>query len=188
MTKRTCLIDGCSNKVRTRGWCEKHYYRWYRHGDPLITKSFTSPEESFSDRTEWRGDCLVWTGSKMAAGYGRIDVNGVRVLAHRYSWEKTNGTIPDNVEVDHKCHNKTCVNVEHLRLATISQNRSYLRGAQRNSATGVRNVHPNGDKWRVRVKKHGKEYYFGIYDDIKEAAAVAEQARKDLFGDFAGRG
>lgn len=31
-----CLIEGCEGPVSTRGWCEKHYTRWKRHGDPLI--------------------------------------------------------------------------------------------------------------------------------------------------------
>lgn len=30
-----CAIDGCDKKVASRGWCESHYQRWRRHGDPL---------------------------------------------------------------------------------------------------------------------------------------------------------
>ena len=29
-----CSIEGCSGKVRARGWCWKHYCRWRDHGDP----------------------------------------------------------------------------------------------------------------------------------------------------------
>jgi hypothetical protein len=28
-----CTIQGCLNKARHRGWCNKHYQRWLRHGD-----------------------------------------------------------------------------------------------------------------------------------------------------------
>lgn len=28
-----CSIDGCSNPEHSRGWCNKHYQRWYVHGD-----------------------------------------------------------------------------------------------------------------------------------------------------------
>lgn len=35
MTQRTCMIDGCDGSVTARGWCRKHYNRWYKHGDPL---------------------------------------------------------------------------------------------------------------------------------------------------------
>ena len=36
MTKE-CKIDGCSNKVRARGWCHNHYQRWLRNGDPTAS-------------------------------------------------------------------------------------------------------------------------------------------------------
>lgn len=31
-------MDGCPNKRTSRQWCPKHYYRWQKHGDPLVTK------------------------------------------------------------------------------------------------------------------------------------------------------
>lgn len=31
----TCVVEGCSAKVRGRGWCESHWRRWKTHGDPL---------------------------------------------------------------------------------------------------------------------------------------------------------
>lgn len=35
MAKATCQIVGCVKPSRTRGWCNMHYTRWSRHGDPL---------------------------------------------------------------------------------------------------------------------------------------------------------
>lgn len=32
---RACSIDGCDSPVRARGWCDTHYSRYRRHGDPL---------------------------------------------------------------------------------------------------------------------------------------------------------
>lgn len=31
----TCAIDTCTGDVVARGWCEAHYRRWRRHGNPL---------------------------------------------------------------------------------------------------------------------------------------------------------
>lgn len=35
----SCQIGGCQKPIRiiSRGWCEMHYTRWLRHGDPLHT-------------------------------------------------------------------------------------------------------------------------------------------------------
>lgn len=37
MPDRTCTVDGCDRKAYGHGWCEMHYKRWLRHGDPTIT-------------------------------------------------------------------------------------------------------------------------------------------------------
>jgi hypothetical protein len=34
MAMRVCGIEGCSLVVYGRGWCNKHYQRWYKNGDP----------------------------------------------------------------------------------------------------------------------------------------------------------
>lgn len=35
MDKPTCSIKQCESPVLGRGWCNKHYLRWRKHGDPL---------------------------------------------------------------------------------------------------------------------------------------------------------
>lgn len=44
-----CSIEGCGRPVRQRGWCNRHYLRWQRHGDPLAGRppwdEFTVPPE-----------------------------------------------------------------------------------------------------------------------------------------------
>ncbi len=37
MGERTCSVDGCEERVHSRGWCNRHHARWLRHGDPLWT-------------------------------------------------------------------------------------------------------------------------------------------------------
>lgn len=31
----TCTLDGCDRPHAGRGYCQPHYKRWYRYGDPL---------------------------------------------------------------------------------------------------------------------------------------------------------
>jgi hypothetical protein len=35
MAEGTCQIEGCEQPSDRRGWCNRHYIRWRRHGDPL---------------------------------------------------------------------------------------------------------------------------------------------------------
>lgn len=30
-----CAVDGCDAQSAKRGWCGKHYLRWWKHGDPI---------------------------------------------------------------------------------------------------------------------------------------------------------
>lgn len=149
-------------------------------------------EESFSARTEWRGECLIWTGGKNGADYGVFYVgNRKYVPAHRYAWEQENGEIPKGMVVDHKDHcNTLCCNPRHLRLATRKQNARNRSGPQSDNTSGHRNVfwEHSPQKWRVSIWKDGVRHEFGRFTNLDEAAKVAEEARKELFGEFAGKG
>ena len=187
-----CTIDGCHNPHLARGYCRLHYKRWESHGDPNATVALmaSSPEESFQARTERRGECLIWTGAADALGYGTLWVNGTAERVHRYAWERTNGPIPDGMFIDHKCWTPSCVEVKHLRMATPAENARYLRGARvTNRSTGVRNVvRTRSGNFQVYMNKDNARHYFGTYSTIEEAAAVAREARTELFGAFAGQG
>lgn len=39
MSDRTCSIEGCGNINYGKTWCQMHYSRWRRHGDPLTDPS-----------------------------------------------------------------------------------------------------------------------------------------------------
>lgn len=187
-----CTIEGCDRGGHiTRGWCTMHYKRWIRNGCPnKVQRILTeSSEDAFRIRTMWQGGCRIWIGTTSDAGYGWMWVDGANKLAHRYAWERKHGPIPGGMQVDHICHNPSCVNVEHLRIATAQQNTANRSGAKPGSTSGIRNVYQNASgTWRVSIQTRGKNLGFGTYETLEEAAEVAEQARKELFGEFAGRG
>jgi HNH endonuclease len=69
------------------------------------------------------GDCIVWTGSRNRAGYGRIRVNGQVLLTHRAAWIATHGQPPEDAPlVLHRCDNPPCFRLEHLYAGTTSDN------------------------------------------------------------------
>ena len=69
--------------------------------------------------------CVEGEGYRGADGYGRVNRRGSGrspQTAHRWTWEQAHGPLPDNLYVMHLCHNRPCVNVEHLRPGTNSEN------------------------------------------------------------------
>ena len=188
---KQCSIDGCEKPSRTRSWCAMHYWRWREHGDPLGGgERFATPEDAFLARTEpIVGDpgCVVWTGATDSGGYGRLQVNGRMVSAHRWAWERERGPIPDGAVLDHTCWERACCNVEHLRLATRSQNNAYLSGAQKGRKHDLpRGVYRDGRRYMARVGHNGTEHYLGTFGTVEEASAAAQTKRALLFGEFAG--
>lgn len=82
----------------------------------------TALPASFTNKTR-PSDCIVWTGAIQTSGYGSVGVgDGRTALAHRVAWEHVNGPIPDGMTIDHLCHFKRCVNVDHMELVSRSEN------------------------------------------------------------------
>ena len=93
---------------------------------------------------DFPSECLMWTGSKTKAGYGRIALreNGVSktVFAHRFIYICCKGQIPKSLCVLHSCDTPSCVNIEHLFLGTHKENTNDMckKGRHRNGHLKLR--------------------------------------------------
>src|SRR5690606_35598865 len=75
----------------------------------------------FIAKVDMRGDCWVWTATRMSRGYGYFYANGKMRGAHRVAWAIAHGYFPD-VHVLHRCDNPPCVRPDHLFLGTQRDN------------------------------------------------------------------
>lgn len=67
--------------------------------------------------------CIHWEGLHDNNGYPTLHVKLEHQLrCSRLAWTAANGPIPDGLFVLHSCDNPGCVNVEHLRTGTQSDN------------------------------------------------------------------
>ena len=81
-----------------------------------LTRFWASVKKSDGD------GCWEWTASGNQKGYGRFSFDGRHVMVHRFSYELHIGPIPEGLEVGHLCHNRRCVNPDHLEAMTHHKN------------------------------------------------------------------
>lgn len=126
MTDKTCTIDNCHKPVKSKGWCSMHLGRWMRHGDPH-TKLNKHPEtlprgrtvqHRLMDRMTVCCGCWLWIGAKDRNGYGLFG----GTTASRAAYEAFVGPVPDDLDVDHLCRQRDCINPAHLQLITHAEN------------------------------------------------------------------
>ena len=71
--------------------------------------------------------CWQWKGALFPNGYGHFRLythkNG---YAHIVAYELFRGSIPKELEIDHLCRNRGCINPYHMELVTHQEN--ILRG------------------------------------------------------------
>lgn len=102
-----------------------------------MSKPHENPHDLFWKKVNKTDGCWEWTAGLTGEGYGKFSLTLPRpvgltskqktpqrvYVASRYSWEITNGPIPDGLFVCHKCDNPKCVRPDHLFLGDQKDNR-----------------------------------------------------------------
>jgi len=148
-TSKVCSLPDCARPSYVKGFCGRHYTRYWRHGDPTLGASdhhSGSPEERFWAKVDKNGPlfngtpCWMWTAYKSKSGYGNFTPvhGGLPQRVHRFAYELLIGPIPEGLTLDHLCRVRHCVNPSHLEPISIKGN--VLRGTGI-SANNARKTH-----------------------------------------------
>jgi hypothetical protein len=127
MKSAICSVQGCGLPVKQNGWCNKHYQRWYAHGDPLKTKTAPTGEPLKylkMHRNHDSDECVIWPYGKNELGYGLVQYQGKRRKAHQLMCEWTRGPKPEGQGALHSCGNGHfgCINPRHISWGSQKQN------------------------------------------------------------------
>lgn len=161
MAQRRCSIPGCDDPVKCRGWCNRHYMRFFRTGDPLGLTGRTV-DERFWAKVDKTATCWNWTGYRDKRGYGRFGFGNRLVQPHRFAYEALVGPIPEGLVLDHLCRNPSCVNPGHLDPVTQAEN---MRRGE------IREHHAN------TLKTHCKRGHPLSGDNIYDLASGARECK-----------
>lgn len=168
----TCAVDDCERGIFSRDWCQKHYTRWLRHGDPTILHSTREipPLDRVMALVERDGPsgCWLWQGPLNQSGYAcRRPEKGTTTLVHRWLYEQLVGPIPDGLPLDHLCRVRRCVNPAHLEPVTDREN--WIRGESPSAVVVRTNLCKRGHDLAVYeyVRKDGRGRHCGECQRIR---------------------
>jgi hypothetical protein len=164
----------------------------------MAAQEFTLTKEYLQKLFEYKDGQLYWNepprlkgkvaGGSRNDGYKTIQIKIAknsfqRILAHRVIFMMHYGYMPE--VVDHIDRNRGNNRIENLRQCTFQQN-LWNQSVRKNTKSGYKGVYWSEkiNVWNVYIAVDKKLKYFGSYKDIKEAAKIADSARKQHRGEF----
>lgn len=134
----------------------------------LVVDRYVNLELFYRKQQPAPNGCIEWTGVRNNVGYGfigfkRVDPDtgapqkgfGGMMTTHRLAWMIANQRLPTLRNINHSCHNKLCVNPDHLTEGTQADKLVAM------IKDGIRGGRPAGVPLGRRLdKQHRREYKY----------------------------
>lgn len=129
----------------------------------------------FWEKVKKTEDCWIWQGAGVKnRGYGLFWYQGKLQGAHRIAYQLRRGAIPSDRELDHLCHNPSCVNPDHLEIVTRQEN-------QRRSSS-FSGLNSQKDKCAAGHDFNIKNTYLRPDNKGRECRTCRNETNKRLYG------
>lgn len=131
------------------------------------------------EKPEGEYGCWVWRGAVNGDGYAS---SGGPMPAHRMAYTWMVGPIPGDMELDHLCRNRRCVNPHHLEPVTKTENIRRIREfGPREFRPYCRNGHPlvrgNARVWSDGKGRKAQVRCYACHDGEQETTIRFIQRR-----------
>lgn len=129
---KLCSAPGCSRPALKRGFCNAHYLRWWRHGDPLHGRALKGEPLAWLEAhvATDSDECLIWPFRTNKHEYGLVRYEDRSQVASRIMCRLAHGEPPEGKPwALHSCHTPSCCNPNHLRWGGEAENAADRAGA-----------------------------------------------------------
>lgn len=126
-----CSVTGCRRAALKKGYCNAHYLRQWRHGDPLHGRAVEGdPLHWLRSLVGHEGDeCVLWPFRASEQNYGLVRYEGRSQIASRIMCRLAHGEPPPGKPwALHSCHTPQCCNPNHLRWGSEAENSADRKG------------------------------------------------------------
>lgn len=138
---KICPVEGCERPSRSRGWCMKHYVRWQKTGNPLLTHGTVpgEPLKFLKSLFDYSDECVQWPYCiDPVSGYGKLTHNGAKHTVGRVALLLQGPPPFKGAVAGHLCKTKPCCNPWHFEWITDYRNLvddkirdgTFLKGSQ----------------------------------------------------------
>lgn len=200
---KNCTVEGCDNKHFSKGYCEKHYKQFKRHGRILERTRYDKNKIiKYKDYAE----VVLYDKNNIEVARTKIDLKSINLIEN-YKWYLSdNGYVVSNINsstigmhriimkpnedmvVDHINHNKLDNREENLRICKHCEN-DRNKGLIKSNTSGVTGVclTPYGT-WCAKIEVDKKCIHLGTFKTFEEATKVRKEAEIKYFGEYRYKG
>lgn len=181
--QRVCTVENCDQFATTKGWCNTHYWRFWKYGDVNYPTRQQKPRENGINR---RGTPLydVWSQMRQRCNnpnhkvYRYYGGRGIKVCERwQTSFKNFLSDMGEKPSSKHSLDRKdndgdySPDNCRWVLKDVQSWNRRRCK-----SRSGFRGVYQNQSKWVANIGIDSKSFYIGIYETVEEAAVAYDIA------------